>query len=150
MRVPDAIELAVRNGAVPRGRIRGLTRDEVEKVGETNAHGQALPAAYEQFLIHAGRSFGTIGDRFQLCYPDVLEIHGDARESCARAVALLGESDVLFGQNIGLNWYWLRAGEPDPPVMCYSDLQPARGPVMVERSFSSWLEIVVSLSAPSA
>lgn len=39
------------------------------------------------------------------------------------------------------------AGEPDPPVMCYSEITPTRRPVMVEPSFSGWLEIVVTMAA---
>ncbi|HEU5355429.1 MAG TPA: hypothetical protein VFU65_13250 [Actinocrinis sp.] len=150
MKLAEIIDLAVRGGAVPADGIRGLTRDEVEKVRETNAQGQALPAAYEEFLIQAGRSFGSIGARFQMCYPDVLEIYTDAHDCDASTLALLEESDVLIGQNFGVNWYWLRAGEPDPPVMSYSEIQRTLRPVVVEPSFSRWLEIVVRMAAPSS
>ena len=147
MKIPDIIELAVRNGAVPRNGVRGLTRDEIEKIRGTNAYGQLHPAAYEEFLLHAGRSFGTIGERFQMCLPEILDIYTDVYNHSRRALALLGESDVLFGHNIGVNWYWMPAGEPDPPVMCYSEITPTLRPVMVEPSFSGWLEIVVTMAA---
>lgn len=110
MKIAEIIDLALRSGAVPTDGVRGLTRDEVNKVRETNAQGQALPVAYEEFLIQAGRSFGSIGARFHLCYPDVLEIYTDAHDCHASTLALLDESDVLIGQNFGVNWYWLRAG----------------------------------------
>lgn len=147
MKIPEIIELALRNGAVPRDDIRGLTPDEVAKVRENNARGLALPAAYEEFLIHAGGSFGSIGARFQLCFPEVLEIYTDACDYSPRTLALLDESDLLFGQSIGVNWYWLPAGEPDPPVMSCSEIQPVLEPVMIEPTFSRWLEIVVSMAA---
>jgi hypothetical protein len=146
--IAEIIELAVRSGAVPDDAIRGLTRDEVEKVRGTNARGQALPAAYEEFLLRAGRSFGGIGARFQMCYPDVLEIYPDAHDCAASALALLDETDLLFGQNFGVNWYWLRGGEPDPAVMCYSEIDRSLRPVLVEPSFTKWLETVVHVSQP--
>jgi hypothetical protein len=107
------------------------------------------PRCARLFLLRAGRSFGSIGARFQLCYPDVLEIYTDAHDCAASTLALLDESDVLFGQNFGVAWYWLRAGEPDPPVMTYSEIERTLRPVMVEPSFSSWLEIVVRVTGSS-
>jgi hypothetical protein len=149
VKITEIIELACRNGAVPAEEILGLSHDEVAKVRETNARGQALPVAYEEFLIRAGRSFGSIGERFNLCYPEVLEIGTDAASCAQRTLALLDESDVLIGHNIGVDWYCLRAGEPDPPVRCWSELQATFAPTAVEPSFSRWLHIVVSVSGQS-
>jgi len=146
VRIPEIIELAQRNGAVKPEDIRGLTRDEIDRVGKANARGGPLPAAYEEFLLCAGGSFGTIGERFQMCYPDVLEIYSEACDYSNGTLGFLDESDVLFGQNIGVNWYWLRAGESDPPVVMCSESQPTLRPVTIEPSFSRWLEIVVSVS----
>jgi hypothetical protein len=115
--VPGIIELAKRNGAVPPGEVLGLTGAEVDEIREANAHGLFLPSAYEQFLIHAGRSFGDVGAEFEMCYPEVLEIYTDAYDYSKGVLGILDERDILFAQNISNAWYWIRAGEPDPMTL---------------------------------
>jgi hypothetical protein len=142
--VSEIIELAKRTGAVPSDEVRGLTPKEVGQIRQANAHGLALPATYEQFLIHAGRSFGSIGRQFQMCYPEILEVYTDAYDYSEGVLSILDERDMLFGQNIGHSWYWLRVGEADPAVMGYSETFSTLEGKMIAPSFSRWLELVVT------
>lgn len=101
-----------------------------------------LPAAYEAFLLVAGRGYGDLWVGTTAFLPDLLGVRHSAEELFAenQVESFLQPRDVVITMHQGYQFLYLSGPGADPPV--FRSLEGAVG-VQVSESFTSLIEVLL-------
>ena len=127
--------------ALQRTRCKSAESKEVDALKEDQGLG-SLPAAYEAFLLVAGRGCGDLWVGTTAFFPDLLGVRGAAEELFAenRLESFLQPDDVVITMHQGYQFLYLSGPGADPPV--FGCIEGGAG-VVVAESFTSLLTHLV-------
>lgn len=113
---------------------------EVEEIEQRL--GEALPAAYREFLLWMGKDGGGLLGSAQFYYPDVLELRDEAQEilqGSAATVALPDDAFVFCIQQSVLVHFMRLSEGANPPIYTYNEMDDTTVFSTTAASFSEFL-----------